>query len=127
MAAPMRTVLVIVADPGLCLAVRRLVERAGATALCAAAGEAALAHALPGGVDLILLDHPTPGADGLDALAALRRDARTRSAAVVFCTPVRDVDLHRRAADLGAIAVVDAADLDPDRVRAWLEPVPPAA
>lgn len=86
--------VLIVEDDPVSLDVASLaVEAAGATALVATSGEAALKVALEEMPDLILLDLALPGIDGAEVARRLRDDERTREIPVVVVTAhvVREV------------------------------------
>lgn len=52
--------------------------------------------------DVAVVDVKMPGNSGLDLLAALKADPRTRDIEVIVFTGLKDRDLKRRALDLGA-------------------------
>jgi len=52
--------------------------------------------------DVAVVDVNMPGNSGLDLLAALKADPRTRDIEVIMFTGLKDRDLKRRALDLGA-------------------------
>lgn len=86
--------VLIVEDDPVSLDVARLaVEAAGAAAVVATSGEAALKVALEESPDLILLDLALPGIDGAEVARRLRDEERTRDIPVVVVTAhvVREV------------------------------------
>jgi len=108
----------------------RLMAGEGHTCVFAADGAEAVRVATEIGPDLILMDVKMPRMTGLEALAALRRDARTRATPVILISAGT-----RLAAELsGLLATADdfvAKPFDPDmllaRVRAVLGRTRPAA
>jgi two-component system, OmpR family, alkaline phosphatase synthesis response regulator PhoP len=53
-------------------------------------------------IDLVLLDLMMPEKSGLDVLAAIRADARTRDLPCIILTAAGQEQQHRRAMELGA-------------------------
>ncbi|MGD0113774.1 MAG: response regulator [Armatimonadota bacterium] len=62
--------------------------------------------ALQGRYDLIALDLAMPLMDGLTALAQMKQDPKSAHIPVVVITGLGDPELHKRAMDLGAAAIV---------------------
>jgi two-component system, cell cycle response regulator len=89
----------------------------------AADGEAALQHALAGGIDLLLLDIFLPGIDGFDVCQQLKASAATRDIQVVLITCLNDLDGKIKGMELGAddylIKPVDGRELTA-RIKALL-------
>jgi two-component system cell cycle response regulator len=89
----------------------------------AADGEAALQHALAGGIDLLLLDIFLPGIDGFDVCQQLKASAETRDIQVVLITCLNDLDGKIKGMELGAddylIKPVDGRELTA-RIKALL-------
>lgn len=89
----------------------------------AADGEAALQHALAGGIDLLLLDIFLPGIDGFDVCQQLKAGAETRDIQVVLITCLNDLDGKIKGMELGAddylIKPVDGRELTA-RIKALL-------
>jgi len=89
----------------------------------AADGEAALQHALAGGIDLLLLDIFLPGIDGFDVCQQLKASAATRDIQVVLITCLNDLDGKIKGMELGAddylIKPVDGRELTV-RIKALL-------
>ncbi len=67
-------------------------EREGFTVATAASGEEALTQARATPPDLVVLDINLPGIDGFETCARLRRDPRTRGAAIVMVSARADAD-----------------------------------
>ena len=86
-------------------------------------GEAALQHALAGGIDLLLLDIFLPGIDGFDVCQQLKASAETRDIQVVLITCLNDLDGKIKGMELGAddylIKPVDGRELTA-RIKALL-------
>jgi CheY-like chemotaxis protein len=82
----MARVLIVDDEPAIRLLARVNLEAEGIEALEAADGESALATALSGRPDLILLDIVMPGIDGFEVADRLRDDERTRDIPIVFMT-----------------------------------------
>lgn len=80
------TILVVDDDEQLRRSVGRLLERAGYACAYASDGDQVLSTAVAVHPDLILLDADMPRTSGMDALAQLRRDPRTRPTPVIFLT-----------------------------------------
>lgn len=74
-------------------------SREGYECACAHDGEAGLALALQGGVDLIILDVMLPKLDGFSVLAELRKTSKT---AVIMLTAKGEVDDRVQGLELGA-------------------------
>jgi len=68
------------------------------------------------GYNAALLDVKMPGKNGLELLAEIKADARTRDMEVVRLTGMRDQSLKRRALDLGAADLVNKPVLKEDLV-----------
>ena len=86
---------------GRSLLVRRLVKRGHAVAE-AADGAAALARIAAGGIELVLLDVAMPGMNGLEVLAALRRDHDAGELPVIMVTADDSDARMAQAFDAGA-------------------------
>jgi DNA-binding response OmpR family regulator len=56
--------------------------------------------------DLITLDLAMPFMDGLEALEQIKRNPKSSGIPVVLLTALQEADLHKRARELGAAAVV---------------------
>lgn len=68
-------------------AVARLsLKRAGFEVVVVASGEEVVSAAAASAPDVVVLDWLLPGMDGLEAMAALRADARTTGIPVIFLT-----------------------------------------
>jgi len=89
----------------------------------AADGEAALQHALAGGIDLLLLDIFLPGIDGFDVCQQLKASTATRDIQVVLITCLNDLDGKIKGMEIGAddylIKPVDGRELTA-RIKALL-------
>ncbi len=89
----------------------------------AADGEAALQHALAGGIDLLLLDIFLPGIDGFDVCQQLKASGETRDIQVVLITCLNDLDGKIKGMERGAddylIKPVDGRELTA-RIKALL-------
>jgi signal transduction histidine kinase len=66
--------------------------------------------------DAALLDIKMPGKNGLELLAEIKADARTRDMEVVMLTGLRDQSLKHRALDLGAADLLNKPVLKEDLV-----------
>jgi CheY-like chemotaxis protein len=82
--------------------VARILEQQGYTTICVSSGHEALATLGTVGPDLILLDVMMPEMDGLDCLAALRRDPRGRQTPIIMMSALCDQHHRDRARALGA-------------------------
>jgi two-component system cell cycle response regulator DivK len=121
----MARVLVIEDNPANMTLATFLLESAGHTVLRAADAEAGLAFAVDEQPSLILMDVQLPGMDGLEAIAQLKRDERTRDIPVIALTALAmkgDEERIRAAGCEGYIAkpmnyqdflLAIAAQLDP--------------
>ena len=97
-------------------ALSKQVEAMGYRTLLAASGEQALEHFIEQSLDLVLLDYPMPGQDGLEVLQEIK--ARNAATKVVIISGHDDSSVIVRAMKLGAenylvqpIAAVDLAVL----------------
>ena len=82
----MASVLIVEDNPANLTLSVFLVERAGHTVLTATDAERGLALAREQRPDLILMDIQLPGMDGLEAIALLKADERTRAIPVIALT-----------------------------------------
>ncbi len=112
MGRPLTTVLCVDDDPDI-LAVVSLALRTlgGLTVHAAGSGRDALDVLAREQVDLVLLDVMMPGMDGLETLAAMRRDARTAAVAVVLMTA--RVQLYEQTQPPEGVHAVIAKPFDP--------------
>jgi CheY-like chemotaxis protein len=69
-------------------------------------GEEAVAKAVQGGIDLILMDIQMPGKDGLTAIREIRDLPTGTRLAIVGFTASADKPTHRRIMEAGADAVL---------------------
>ncbi|GAC1629067.1 MAG: hypothetical protein NVS9B10_19730 [Nevskia sp.] len=87
-------------------AMRKFLESAGyqvETADSALEAYAALQARLP---DVIFLDHVMPDIDGLEALGAIRQEARTAAIPIVLCSSHEDAEFVKNAQARGAVSVL---------------------
>ena len=82
----MSTVLIIEDNPANMRLATFLLESEGHTVIGASDAEAGLAVARDDHPDLVLMDIQLPGMDGLEAVALLKGDARTRAIPVIALT-----------------------------------------
>lgn len=99
---PRPHVLVAEDEPHLARLLSSLLSESSLRVSTAATGEQALDRARSDpSLSLVLLDLMMPGTDGLDVLAALRRDAATSELPVLVLTGRGEDDLRDRAQALG--------------------------
>jgi len=82
----MAHVLVIEDDPPSLELIRYLLHAAGHTVSCATEGDAGLARARSGGLDLIVCDVQLPGIDGMEIARQLKADPARRHIPLVAVT-----------------------------------------
>ncbi len=70
--------------------------------------------------DAILMDHMMPGLNGLEALEAIRSDARTAHLPVVMCTSQEDADFAATAQRKGVVGILPKS-VAPDKLPEILE------
>lgn len=85
----------------------------GHEVLTAASGEEALARAIEGQPDVILLDVMMPGLDGPTTLSRLQQDPRTHDIDVVFLTAKTQVSERSLLTNLPGVAGLIAKPFDP--------------
>lgn len=95
-------VLVVEDEESLLSTVRDELEAGGLDVDPTGTGEEALRKATEHPPDLVLLDLMLPGIGGLDVLARLKADERTRGIPVVMLTNIGDEAKVQEALDLGA-------------------------
>ena len=100
-------------------------KKRGFTVLTASDGEEGLQQARSGSPDIILLDMLMPKLNGIETLAALKKDEKTRSIPVVILSNSSiDADIEKAKA-VGAIGYLVKASLSlqelGDRVISFLE------
>jgi len=64
------------------------------------------AKAAQGQYDLITLDLAMPFMDGVEALEEMKRNPRSADIPVVVITALQEPEVHKRAQELGAVAVI---------------------
>jgi CheY-like chemotaxis protein len=100
-------------------------QKRGITILTAADGEEGIRQARAGSPDLILLDMLMPKLSGMETLAELKKDERTRNIPVVILSNSSIESTIQKALDLGAVGYLVKASLSlqqlGDRVIAYLE------
>ena len=115
-AAPPSTILVVDDNPvNLQLLVRTL-DGSGHRILAARSGPAALDIAHKIHPDLVLLDVMMPDMNGFDVCRALKSDAETRDAAVIFLSALADVDGKVSGLMLGAVDYI-TKPIQPEEVQ----------
>jgi CheY-like chemotaxis protein len=80
----------------------RILRQEGFTTVCASNGQEALNALVADPPDVILLDIMMPEMDGLDCLAAMRRDPRGRQTPIIMMSALCDQEHRDRARALGA-------------------------
>ena len=124
----MPVVLLVDDDEPTALAMGRLLQRVGYTAVCMSSGKDAL-HVLKDlRFDLVILDWMMPEMDGLQVLRSLREDPDTRDLRVMMYSAAADDAMEKEAARLGAIDCVLKSGGFPalyQRVESCFEPVAP--
>ena len=97
------TILIVDDDPlALALLEHLLSGLGGCRALCFASGEDALAWCDTGVPDLVITDHEMPGVTGLDLIARLRQEQRTREVPIMMISAAEDREVRYQALELGA-------------------------
>ncbi len=130
-----RTLLVIDDNKSVRDSLRFLLIRRGYAVLVAETGQEGLALAAQAHVNGALVDVNMPGMNGVDVCRALKEQASAarREIAVWVMTGARTPELHRLAAEAGALAVLGKPFDFPDLFRRFdevlgpQEPPPPAA
>lgn len=102
--------------------VRRIVERMGHTVDEAEDAPTALAKALTGEYDLILLDHSLPGGDGASICDAIHRSPNSAHTAVLMCTSMSGQAYEQRIARAGAIGLL-SKPFSIDELGDWIDVV----
>jgi putative two-component system response regulator len=74
----------------------------GCRALCFSNGEDALAWCGTQVPDLVITDHQMPGVTGLDLIAHLRQEQRTREVPIMMISAAEDREVRYQALELGA-------------------------
>lgn len=88
------------------MAMSRLLQRVGYTAVCMSSGKEALHVLKELRFDLVILDWMMPEMDGLQVLRRLRDDPVTRDLRVMMYSAAADESMEQEAARLGAIDCV---------------------
>lgn len=102
--------------------VLRALERAlhgrcdGWNILTAQSADEALERARVTAFDAIVTDVTMPGRDGLELLTALQAQESTREIPVIILTGLSDVDLKRRALELGAVDLLNKPIITEDLI-----------
>ena len=120
----MPVVLLVDDDENTSLAMSRLLQRVGYTAVCMSSGKEALHVLRDLRFDLVILDWMMPEMDGLQVLRRLRDDPLTRDLRVMMYSAAADATMEREAARLGAIECVLKAGGFPalyDRIESCLD------
>jgi putative two-component system response regulator len=96
--------ILIVDDDRLALALLEhlLSGLGGCRALCFAGGQDALAWCDGQVPDLVITDHQMPGITGLDLIARLREEQRTREVPIMMISAAEDREVRYQALELGA-------------------------
>ena len=97
------TVLAVDDDPFILKVLERYLDPEGLEVVPAATGEAALARAAEGGIDLVILDLHLPQLDGFEVCRRLKADEATRRIRVIMLTAA-----HAQEAEKGYDAGADA-------------------
>jgi two-component system, response regulator RpfG len=74
----------------------------GCHALCSNSGEEALHWCATQVPDLVITDHQMPGITGLDLIARLRQEPRTRDVPIMMISAAEDREVRYQALELGA-------------------------
>jgi putative two-component system response regulator len=96
--------ILIVDDDRLALALLEhlLSGLGGCRTLCFTGGEDALAWCRTGVPDLVITDHEMPGLTGLDLIARLRQEQRTREVPIMMISSAEDREVRYQSLELGA-------------------------
>jgi CheY-like chemotaxis protein len=125
----MATVLVVDDHADFCLAMTKLIRRAGHRALYAVNGTEAIELVRSDGPDLVILDAMMPGMDGLEVLRRLRADPRTVALPVILFSAISDPAFAELAVARGAVEFWLKGSIDftrlPERIAPYLKNDPP--
>lgn len=94
-------ILVVEDDPPLRRSLTATLESEGHEAVCAETGEAALALALPGDFDAMILDIGLPDIDGFDLGRRIRANARLSEVRLIAMTGFSENAHREEAAEAG--------------------------
>lgn len=99
-----QSTILIVDDDRLALALLEhlLNGLSGCRALCFNNGEEALMWCATDVPDLVITDHQMPGVTGLDLIARLRQEPRTREVPIMMISAAEDREVRYQALELGA-------------------------
>jgi CheY-like chemotaxis protein len=119
-----RQILLVEDDASLAAMYRCKLESCGYAVRIAETGPDGLTLGLQSRPDLVLLDIGLPEMDGLQVLAALRADLRTRALPIVILSAYDDPQLIERGHRLGATDYLVKAQVSPaqvsDAVARWI-------
>jgi CheY-like chemotaxis protein len=117
-------ILLVEDDPSVAAMYRYKLESCGYAVRVAENGPTGLTQGLQSPPDLVLLDIGLPEMDGLQVLAALRADLRTRALPIVILSAYDDPELIERGRRLGATDHLVKAHVSPaqvsDAVARWI-------
>ncbi len=114
---PLQTILIVDDNLEVCRPMATLIRHLGYDGRYATGGEAALAAAQQAPPALVILDVMMPGMDGLEVLARLKADDRTRGVPVVMYSAVTDPEYKARASAAGAVDYWVKAGISYDDLR----------
>lgn len=117
----MAAVLVVDDQPDAGRTLVRLVRLSGHQAEWVSSGRDALEYVSGRVPDLIILDVHMPDMSGLDLLATLRRDARTRHVPIIMFSAASDPKTRQAAMNCGADDYWVKASFEFDRLEQQLE------
>jgi len=94
-------ILIVDDEPDVCKDISRFLSATGYCAVIAADGEEALSMLSQENPDLVLLDIRMPGMDGTECLREIKK--LDKDIIVIMVTCVTDIDIAKKALELGAI------------------------
>jgi CheY-like chemotaxis protein len=103
---PRRSALIVDDSSLACAVLSRLLEQEGFDSELAGSGEEAIERARARRPDVVFMDHLMPGMTGLDAVRALKSDARTAAVPVVMFSSLEDEAFLTDAREAGALTVL---------------------
>ena len=103
----MKTILLVEDDAKISLALGIRLRHTGYEVVTAPDAVVAMAQALKHAPDVVVLDINLPGGDGFLVAERLRSGAATASVPLIFITASKLPGLAERAAQLGAVALIE--------------------